>query len=517
MSQPGFFSLRAIRIAALLFLFTAALSIRLYDLTDLPLDFHPTRQLLSAIKARALYFETQPDGISTEKLETGIRQAKLKAQVEPVVFEQLVAYTYRFTGEQLWVARVYSSLFWLIGGIFLFVLVRDLASFEAAFFSTSYYLFFPYAVIASRSFQPDPLMVMVILGFWWIFSRWVDLTPGPSLWDASRSPERRGRLWGTALLAGLLGGLAIFIKFSAVFFVIGAALGLGRSRFTWRELLRNSQVWMMAVVGALPALMYLIHGIFIDGGLGGQFSGRFMPALLLNPFNYLQWMTKVDMSAGGLFIMLALLGFFLATDRRLRTFLFGLWGAYLLYGLFFDYHVATHDYYHLPLIPIVAVSLAPLGGWFFARLTESTVGRSQRSAAYIILILGLFMVVWNVRNQMKAVDYRPDAGMWAEIGELVRGTRVLALTENYGSRLEYWGWHTPNTWPSLGEMSHSQLRGGTIDSFDEMFEGYTGKRDLFLVTDFDEWKAQKQLHERLSSYQIYAEGEGYVIYDLRKP
>jgi hypothetical protein len=137
--------------------------------------------------------------------------------------------------------------------------------------------------------------------------------------------------------------------------------------------------------------------------------------------------------------------------------------------------------------------------------------------AYIILIVGLFMVVWNFRNEMKAVDYRPDAGMWAGIGELVRGTRVLALTENYGSRLEYWGWHTPNTWPSLGEMSHSQLRGGTIDSFDEMFEDYTGKRDLFLVTDFDELKAQKQLRERLSSYQIYAEGEGYVIYDLRKP
>ncbi len=71
MSQPSFFPSRVSRIIVLTFLFSIALTIRLYDLTDLPLDFHPTRQLLSAIKARALFFETQPDGYSTEKLETG--------------------------------------------------------------------------------------------------------------------------------------------------------------------------------------------------------------------------------------------------------------------------------------------------------------------------------------------------------------------------------------------------------------------------------------------------------------
>jgi hypothetical protein len=43
MSQPTFFSSRGVRIAALLILFVAALAIRLYDLTDPPLDFHPTR------------------------------------------------------------------------------------------------------------------------------------------------------------------------------------------------------------------------------------------------------------------------------------------------------------------------------------------------------------------------------------------------------------------------------------------------------------------------------------------
>jgi hypothetical protein len=498
MSQSIFFSARPIRVAALIILFSVALAIRLYDLTDLPLDIHPTRQLLSAIKARALYFQTQPDGISTEHLEMGIRQAKLKAQVEPVIYERLVAFTYRFTGEKVWIARIYSSLFWLIGGLFLFLLVRDLLSFDAAVFSTAYYLFFPYAIIASRSFQPDPLMVTLIIMFWWAFARWM-----------------QSHTWTNAILAGLFGGFAIFIKFSAVFFVIGAALGLALWRYTLRDLLRNSQVWLIAVLGVLPGMLYLIYGLFIEGGLGNNFSGRFIPSLLISPQNYIQWMTKLDITTGGIFVMLALLGFFLTTDKRLRSFMIGLWAAYLVYSIFFDYHVATHDYYHLPLLPIVAVSLSPLAGWFFARLSESTTQGWQRTAAYAILILGLVMVVWNVRNQMKAVDYRPDAAMWAEIGTKADSLRIVALTQDYGSRLQYWGWQIANTWPSLGEMSHSQLRGGTIDSFDQMFKDFTAKRDLFLVTDFDEFKAQTQLRERLASYPVFAQGDGYIMYRLR--
>ncbi|HET9913109.1 MAG TPA: hypothetical protein VFQ13_14535, partial [Anaerolineales bacterium] len=139
MSQTSFFSSRLARTIVLVLIFGAALAIRLYDLTDLPLDFHPTRQLVSIIKARGLYYDTEPEGIPSWEVKMGRRLAKLKADVEPVVFEHLVANTYRFTGEQLWVPRIYASLFWLIGGIFLFLLARDFVSFEGALVSTTYY------------------------------------------------------------------------------------------------------------------------------------------------------------------------------------------------------------------------------------------------------------------------------------------------------------------------------------------------------------------------------------------
>jgi hypothetical protein len=499
MSQTAFFSSRAARVFALVVIFGSALAIRLYDLTDLPLDFHPTRQLLSAIKARGLYYETQPNGISTWELETAIRFAKLKADVEPVVFERLVAFTYGFTGEQLWIARVYSSLFWLLGGIFLFLLARDFVSFEGAMLSTTYYLVFPYAIIGSRSFQPDILMVMLVLAFLWVFSRWV-----------------RFQSWIHVVLAGFLGGLAIFIKFSAVFFVIGGALGLALSHFTFRDLLRNIQVWVMAVLGALPAAIYLVYGIFIRGDLASQFSGRFVPALLFNPFNYLQWEVKMSMAAGGIFVMLALLSLFLITDRALRILLYGLWGSYILFGLFFNYHIATHDYYHLPFIPIVGLSLAPLGHRFFTYLAGAASQRWSRAVVYVILLFGLFSAIWDVRNQMKAVDYRPEAAMWAQIGEEIgEKASVIALTQNYGSRLEYWGWRNSDTWPFVGDAGYANIRGGAL-SFDDLFERRATKMTYFLVTDFEEFDRQPELKERLLNFfPVAFEGEGYLIFDLQ--
>ncbi len=510
-NQKSFFT-RGWLIAALVILFGLGLGIRLFDLTDLPLDFHPTRQLLSALKARGMFYQTAPN-IPDWQRQMSLQQWKTKAEVEPEVFESLVAFTYRFTGEQLWVARVYSSLFWLIGGIFLFLLVRDLVSTDGAVVATAYYLFFPYAVTASRSFQPDPLMVMLIIVFWWMVTRWVSLSSSPS-------PTGRGKMvrgWLFALLAGLVGGFAIFIKFVAAFFVIGAALGAVLSRFSLRDLVRKPQVWTMAVLGILPAAGYLFYGIVLNGFLGQQFSGRFIPALLLSPLNYVQWATKANMAAGGVAIMLGLLSPFFVRERRARFLIYGLWIAYILFGLYFDYHVATHDYYHLPFIPVVAVSLAPVADWVLSQLANLTSKQWMRFAAFGILSYGLFATTWDIRNQMKSVDYRPEAAMWVQIGDkLGHGAGVVALTQDYGSRLAYWGWQDANIWPNSGDIDYRDLRGVSFD-YSLLFKDLTKNKDFFLVTDFEELNRQPNLKAQLTGFSVYAQGDGYTIFDLQNP
>ncbi|MCL4824230.1 MAG: glycosyltransferase family 39 protein, partial [Anaerolineales bacterium] len=131
-------------LVVLVVLFVTAAAIRLYDLTDLPLDFHPTRQLFSALKARGMYYETLADAPADQRA-FAIQQGRLRATIEPEILERLTVFTWKFTGEQLWVARIYSSLFWLLGGIFIYLLARDLFSKDGALFAAAFYLLLPYA------------------------------------------------------------------------------------------------------------------------------------------------------------------------------------------------------------------------------------------------------------------------------------------------------------------------------------------------------------------------------------
>ena len=49
-------SMNIFRWGAVLLILAAGLALRLFDLTDQPLDFHPTRQLRSAIIERGMYY-----------------------------------------------------------------------------------------------------------------------------------------------------------------------------------------------------------------------------------------------------------------------------------------------------------------------------------------------------------------------------------------------------------------------------------------------------------------------------
>ena len=510
MEQQSFFASSRLSLALTLFLlFGVGLGIRAYDITDLPLDFHPSRQLFSAVKARGMYYETLP-GVPEEQRAFAIQQWKTKVTIEPEIIEHIAVFFYRLTGkEQLWIPRMVSALFWLLGGIFVYLLARDLVSIDGAVLALAFYLLAPYGIFASRSFQPDPLMVMLILAFWWLGYRWADITP-------ASSPKRRGELWKWSILAGLVGGLAIFVKFVAALFVIGGALGALLGRFKLRELIRNPQMWVLGLLGVLPGAAWIIYGKFFAGLFGGDLSGRFIPSLLVSPLFYLQWQIKAAAVAGGIGIMLGLVGLFLVNGRA-RAFLLGLWGAYLVFGLYFDYHISTHDYYSLPLLPIVALSLAPVGSWFFARLRDAGHSASWvRTALFIVLLYGVFSSVWNVRNEMKAIDYRPQEPYWAEIRDVLGSQNsVIALTEDYGLRMVYWGWLKTALWPSSGDLYQADVRGNQRD-IEKLFSETAASKALFLVTDLNDFAKQTELQMLLKGYSV-SQGDGYLVYDLQQP
>lgn len=494
--KASFFPTRLSQFAALVLLLALGFGIRLYDLTDLPLDFHPTRQLLSALKARGMYYEILT---GDEHRSFAIQQWKIRAAIEPEIVERIAALTYPLTGEALWVARAYSSLFWIISAVFLFLLAKRFTSADGALAAAAFYLFAPYAVAASRSFQPDPLMVALVIIFWWAVSKWAD--------------EPTSYKW--AIIAGLFGGLAIYVKFVAAFFIIGGGLGAALRRDSLRDVLRRPQLYLMALLGILPGAGYVVYGVWVAGFLGQQFGGRFIPAYFLSPSYYLGWVGMLNLVIGAAALAGGLLGLFFF-EKDGRRFAFGLWGGYGVFGLYFNYHISSHDYYSLPLIPIVALSLAPLADWFFLQLGNLTPSRLSRLAAGGVLLMGLFASLWNLRADMKRVDYRPEAPMWAEIGALLGDKNAIGLTQDYGSRLAYWGWTAITPWQTYGDkIYHADLRGAdAYRNFEKGFAAAISKKDLFLVTDFDELSRQPLLKEKLAEYSVFAEGNGYVIFDL---
>src|SRR5512142_1247659 len=95
---------------ALILVLLGGFGLRMINLTNPPLDFASTRQLFSALKARGMYYQSATN-VSAEQRQAAIALGDTGI-VEPPILETIVSQTYRLAGEHLWIARIYSSLFW---------------------------------------------------------------------------------------------------------------------------------------------------------------------------------------------------------------------------------------------------------------------------------------------------------------------------------------------------------------------------------------------------------------------
>ncbi|MGA2490424.1 MAG: glycosyltransferase family 39 protein, partial [Anaerolineales bacterium] len=266
-TQPKLFVKPWLTTALLVVLFVAALGIRLYDLTDLPNDFYMTRQYHSLLIARGMYYQHLTT-IPAWQRTMAVAQWKAEGLIEPPIMEGIVALTYNLTGVQTWMGRLYASLFWLIGGIGLWLLAREMSMRNGGIIALVYYLFVPFAVTVSRAFLPDPLMVAMIVWSLWALYRW-----------------ETHRTWKLAILAGVLTGLTIFVKSVAVFPLLGAAAGLVISRASWKRIFADKQTWLVVGITIIPTVIYYIYGI-IANDLGSQFALRFFPSYWKDPSFY---------------------------------------------------------------------------------------------------------------------------------------------------------------------------------------------------------------------------------------
>jgi 4-amino-4-deoxy-L-arabinose transferase-like glycosyltransferase len=409
-------------------------------------------------------------------------------------------------------ARVWSTLFWLLAGIALFDLARRAVSPWAALLALAYYLVLPFSVQASRSFQPDPLMTSAfVIGIYFLY-RWSETSGVQQQAAASDSQlsNSRKESWKWAILAGVFLGLATFVKIVIAFFVGGAAIAL--VLFTLKkDFWKSKQVWVMAALMIVPALIFYI---LLNQGRSTEYFFAWtvtLIKLITSTDFYSKWLAFIGSLFGLTVIFLSIAGALLAPPR-LRWLLISLWIGYFLYGLTLPFQMYTHSYYHIQLIPIIALGLAAaLNPLIESVSTQSQVGR----VGFIVLIVAVIgYQSWVARSVLIAEDFRHEPAAWKEIGDAIPAdAKVIGLTQDYGYRLMLWGWRKVALWPLNTDLA--QVRHGDVD-FANQFAELTAGRDYFLVTSFGQLNKQPTLEKLLEAYPIAAQGEGYVLYDLRK-
>ena len=479
-------------------LFITALTVRLYRISELPLDFHPTRQYHSALIARFCYFETSK---AIPQWRKDISRSQRPGVLEPPLMEIIACAAYHIAGEErLSIPRAVSSIFWLIGGAFLYLLARRIATPDAAVFSAAFYLFLPFGIPASTSFQPDPLMVMfLILSLWAILGYF--LAPSTV------------RL----IVAGALSGFAMFIKPMCLFPIYGAFLASFINRLRGRPHWSTPHLFGFLLLSSLPVLIFYTYGLFVEGFLRAQMQGRVEPRWGQQMY-WKGWLDQVEHVIGYAPILGAFIGIALLQGVR-RRFIAGLWLGYGVFGMVFTYHAHTHDYYHLQLIPIVALSLGPLAavaldglGKFRTRWYTSTALLAVFGLAVLFSLLHLPAPASRSYGAYFVTTHR-------EIGEIVEhSTKTIFLSPHYGKPLQYHGELAGAWWPSRGDLRARRLSGHKDLAADQWFESLRAKTsaDYFIVTDLPEFYAQRDLVQLLiERFAVIARSPRYVIFDMR--
>jgi hypothetical protein len=212
--------------------------------------------------------------------------------------------------------------------------------------------------------------------------------------------------------------------------------------------------------------------------------------------------------------LIGLVGLAFVKEKRDRLFIVGVWIGYLIYGMGFSYHISTHYYYTLPVIPLLGLTLGAISEWVFRWVRHFKL-------SWLVLIGSILVLVLAVGGGFYILtkdDYRHEPGYYQKVAGFVNPEdRIVALSQDYGYRLSYFGWRSVKPWQGTEDLRYIELRDSEIDPFSKRFEEYATDYDYFIITRMKEFRRQEQLNAELNNhYPIVQEGGGYVIYDLRE-
>lgn len=476
-------------------LLVIGLAVRLIALDVPPMDFHPTRQYRSALIARAAS-EAALAPLSPVERGNAVAMAQAQADIEPELMEPIAAALYDMVGrEDLRLPRAFAALGWLLGALAVWLLVRDSDTTGTAGLSAlGLMLLTPYTIDSSRAFMPDPWMV--------------GLTSATFV--ATISYDRRPWI-GTLAVRVVVAAAAGYVKPMALLLIAPAWL---LSDVRRDGVVRGVLLAAFATgLAAAPAAWYYVA--LLNSG-NPVATDRFFPELWQRATYWSGWWTMVVRVVGVVPLLIALYGL-VAGRGPVARLLLGAWIGYLGLGLAFTHHISTHDYYSLPLIPLVAASAA-LGLSALAR-----VGGPRVAWGAMAVVAGAFVVSPGYGGIYGNTDRaRTMAADYERIGELTgHSPRVVSLDGSYGFPLAYHARISTIQLTLSIDRAVSELAGRTSGALLNQIRAVNGlyfAGTLQPELDADPLAA-RWLHERFRLVDRGGSPEAwrYVLFDLMTP
>ena len=321
------------------------LAVRLYKIDRPIADWHSWRQADTAAVARNFIkegynpFIPKYDDMSSQG--TGLDNPNRYRFVEFPIYNSIIYIVWLVTGVNTLSARLVTVFITLGSTALLYLLVRRFSGWQMAALSSFFFATLPFNVFYSSAILPAPFMIFSLLALYLFFSIWV-------------SNQRLVFL----IISILLANLAILSWPIAIFFLFPLIyLSFAKYRFS---IFKNPNLWAFAICSILPFIGWRIWILNFPEGIP---SWRF----LLNDANirfkgaFFRWIIQERL--GGLILTAA--GFPLFVTGLLKrltvreNFFYHSW---LLSAITFVVVFASgnvrHDYYQVPLVPILSIYLA---------------------------------------------------------------------------------------------------------------------------------------------------------------
>lgn len=358
-------------IVAVALILLLGFALRLYKINRPIADWHSWRQADTAAVSRNFLKEGFnpfiPRFDDMSKQANGLDNPNRYRFVEFPIYNALIAAVWKFTGIETIYARLATVVISIFSTIFIYLIVRKFSSNLIALLSAFFFATIPYNVFYSSTILPGPFMVMSILGLYFFFIKYLE----------------NEKLTFLALSA-FFANLALLSWPIGVFFLL-PVLYLAYDKYKL-NLFKSPNLWALAVLSSMPTIVWRIWILNFPEGIPNwrflinegniRFKGAFFRWI------FAERLGNLILTFGG--VPLFILGLVIKQGRE-KLFYYSMLISGLVYVTVFASGNVRHDYYQVPLIPVLSI--------FMARGVAALIDtKSQHINKYAGFLTALFLI-----------------------------------------------------------------------------------------------------------------------------